>query len=105
MKKLHLLRDDRGAAVVEMAFALPAFVMLLWSMVQLGLVYRANSGLQNALGQGARYASLAQTLDQGVGVLGGRDREDGVTGVQPVLDELGHGVDEKGMIVVKLHRV
>ena len=55
--------------------------------------------------QGARYTSLAQTLDQGVGVLGGRDREDGVTGVQPVLDELGHGVDEKGMIVVKLHRV
>jgi len=61
MKKLHLLRDDRGAAMVEIAFALPAFIVLLWSMVQLGLVYRANSGIQNALGQGARYATLYPT--------------------------------------------
>lgn len=61
MKKLHLLRDDRGAAIVEMAFALPAFIMLLWSMVQLGLVYRANSGIQHALGQGARFATLYPT--------------------------------------------
>ena len=61
MKKLHLLRDDRGAAIVEIAFALPAFVVLLWSMVQMGLVYRANSGIQHALGQGARFATLYPT--------------------------------------------
>ena len=44
-----------------MAFALPAFVVLLWSMVQLGLVYRANSGIQHSLGQGARFATLYPT--------------------------------------------
>ena len=57
----HLLRDARGATVIEMAFALPVFIVLVWSMVQLGLVYRANSGIQHSLGQGARYATLWPT--------------------------------------------
>ena len=61
MKHQKLLRDDSGAAIVEIAFALPAFVLMLWSMVQLGLIYRANSGIQHALGQGARYATLYPT--------------------------------------------
>ena len=31
---------------------------MLWAIVQLGLMYRANSGIQHALGEGARYATL-----------------------------------------------
>jgi hypothetical protein len=41
-----------------MAFALPILVMLLWMMIQLGLVFRAMSGIQHALGEGARAATL-----------------------------------------------
>ena len=54
----RLSRDDRGAAAIEMAFALPAFIILLWMVVQLGLVFRAMSGIQHALGEGARTATL-----------------------------------------------
>jgi hypothetical protein len=53
-----LKRDEDGAAVIEMAFALPILIMLLWMMVQLGLVFRAMSGIQHALGEGARAATL-----------------------------------------------
>jgi Flp pilus assembly protein TadG len=51
-------RNDRGAAAVEMAFALPVLIMMLWAFVQLGEVYWAVAGIQQALGQGARYATL-----------------------------------------------
>jgi Flp pilus assembly protein TadG len=62
MKKLSKLRsDENGAAMIEMAFALPIFLMLIWMVVQLGLIYRANAGIQNALGEGARFATLFPT--------------------------------------------
>lgn len=53
-----LATNDRGAAAIETAFALPILVMLLWMIVQLGLVFRAMSGIQHALGEGARAATL-----------------------------------------------
>ena len=59
MKLLRKIRrDERGAAVIEMAFALPAMVVMMWMIVQLGLVFRAMSGIQHALGEGARFATL-----------------------------------------------
>ena len=56
--RLQLSRDDRGAAAVEMAFALPILIVMLWAFVQLAQVYRAVAGMQQALGEGARYATL-----------------------------------------------
>lgn len=58
MRMESLRRDSRGAAVIEMAFALPAFIIMLWMIVQLGLVFRAMSGIQHALGEGARAATI-----------------------------------------------
>ena len=59
MKQLNRLsRNEDGAAVIEMAFALPILIMLLWMIIQLGLVFRAMSGIQHALGEGARVATL-----------------------------------------------
>ena len=54
----NLCRDRRGAAVVELAFALPALIIMMWVIIQLGLVFRAMSGIQHGLGEGARYATL-----------------------------------------------
>lgn len=51
-------RDEAGVAVIELAFALPVFIVMLWMLVQLGLVFRAVAGIQQALGEGARYATL-----------------------------------------------
>lgn len=53
-----LIRDEKGAAIIEMAFALPVFIVMIWMFVQLAQVYRAMAGIQQALGEGARYATL-----------------------------------------------
>jgi Flp pilus assembly protein TadG len=61
MKKLLLpFRDDRGAAVVEMAIALPLLVLFLWGIFQLGVAFQASAGMQHALGEGARLATVCQ---------------------------------------------
>jgi hypothetical protein len=54
----RLVRDDGGAAAVEMAFAIPILIVMIWAFVQLAQVYRAVAGIQQALGEGARYATL-----------------------------------------------
>jgi Flp pilus assembly protein TadG len=59
--RLPLTADDRGAAAVEMAFTVPIFVVMIWAFVQLAEVYRAVAGMQQALGEGARYATLCLT--------------------------------------------
>ena len=53
-----LRKDNRGAAAIETAIALPVFIMMIWAFVQLAQMYRALAGMQQALGQGARYATL-----------------------------------------------
>ena len=58
MKLGRLIRSERGAAVIEMAFALPALVILIWGVVQLGLMFRAMAGIQHSLGEGARLATI-----------------------------------------------
>ena len=58
MKLRKLSRNEEGAAVIEMAFALPILIALIWMIVQFGLVFRAMSGIQHALGEGARAATL-----------------------------------------------
>lgn len=61
MKQLLLrLRDDRGAAVIEMAIALPVLILFLWGIFQLGVAFQASAGMQHALGEGARFATVCQ---------------------------------------------
>lgn len=56
--RLRLGADQDGAAAIEMAFAIPVLIIMLWAFVQLAEVYRAVAGIQQALGEGARYATL-----------------------------------------------
>lgn len=59
MMKLSLLRrNERGAAAIEMALALPILVSMIYGLFQVGLLYQANAGMQHALGEGARVATL-----------------------------------------------
>lgn len=57
----RLAKDQRGAAAVEMALTVPIFIVMIWALVQLAQVYRAVAGIQQALGEGARYATLCLT--------------------------------------------
>ena len=51
-------RDKRGAAAIEMAFALPILMIFVYGIFQFGVILQANAGMQHALGEGARYATL-----------------------------------------------
>jgi Flp pilus assembly protein TadG len=59
--RLRLAKDQRGAAAVEMAFTIPIFIVMIWAFVQLAEVYRAVAGMQQALGEGSRFATLCYT--------------------------------------------
>jgi Flp pilus assembly protein TadG len=51
-------QNDRGAAAIEFAIAVPILVLLLYGIFQIGLLFQANAGMQHALGEGARLATL-----------------------------------------------
>lgn len=59
MRMVALLkRDERGAAATEMALALPVLITMIYGIFQVGLLYQANAGMQHALGEGARLATI-----------------------------------------------
>ncbi len=59
MNKLKSLwQDVRGAAVIEIAIALPMLILFIYGIFQVGIAFQASAGMQNALGEGARYATL-----------------------------------------------
>jgi Flp pilus assembly protein TadG len=53
-----ITRNQDGVAAIEMAFALPILIVMIWMFVQLAQIYRAMAGIQQALGEGARFATL-----------------------------------------------
>ena len=66
MSVLKLLRRDaEGAAAIEFAIALPVLLVLIYGIFQVGLVFQANAGMQHALGEGARYATLCVPTSTG----------------------------------------
>ena len=50
--------DEQGATTVEMAFALPVLLMFIYGIFQYGVILMAHAGMQHALGEGARYATI-----------------------------------------------
>ena len=58
MKFASIKRNEQGAAAVEMALAAPVLITIIYGIFQVGLLYQANAGMQHALGEGARYATL-----------------------------------------------
>jgi Flp pilus assembly protein TadG len=64
MSPFNLLRrDERGTAVIEIAIVLPVLITFIWGIFQVGILYQANAGMQHALGQGARFATLCLSPD------------------------------------------
>src|SRR5215211_3566124 len=61
MKLRALLRDERGANLVEFAIALPVLVSFIWGILQVGLIFQAQAGVQHALGEAARLATIWPT--------------------------------------------
>jgi len=58
-KFVQILRaDQRGAAAVEFAMAAPIFLVLLFGVMQFGMMFQASNGLQQAVEVGARFATI-----------------------------------------------
>ncbi|HEY0625720.1 MAG TPA: TadE family protein [Allosphingosinicella sp.] len=55
---MSLIKNSRGASALEFALVVPGLVFLLNGIAQLGIVYFANAGLNDALAAGSRYLTL-----------------------------------------------
>ena len=56
-----LLKDERGANAVEFAIAVPILTLMIYGIFTIGMLFQANAGLQHALGEAARYATIYPT--------------------------------------------
>lgn len=57
-RRRSLARDQSGTAIIEFAIALPVLILFIWGIFQVGIALQASAGMQNALGEGARLATL-----------------------------------------------
>jgi len=57
----RLREDSSGSASIEFAVAVPILISLIWGIFQISLLFQAGAGVQNALGQAARYATIYPT--------------------------------------------
>ena len=60
-RRITLCRDESGAASIEMALAVPVLAVFLWGIFQVGIAFQAVAGMNHALGEGARYATIFPT--------------------------------------------
>lgn len=58
---IRLRRNEQGAAALEFAIAVPVLIFLIYGIFRIGLLFEANAGMQHALGEGARLATLFPT--------------------------------------------
>lgn len=61
MRLRSLLRDVRGSAAVEFALSVPVLIVMIWGIFQIAMVLQAQAGVQQALGEGARLATIFDT--------------------------------------------
>jgi Flp pilus assembly protein TadG len=57
----RLWADESGANVIEFAIALPTLTIFIYGIFVIGKLFEANAGMQHALGEAARYATLFPT--------------------------------------------
>jgi Flp pilus assembly protein TadG len=61
MRIASLVRDIRGSAAVEFAVSVPVLIVMIWGIFQVAMVLQAQAGVEQALGEGARYATIFNT--------------------------------------------
>ncbi len=54
----NLLRNQRGASLMEFGLIAPVLMSIIIGASQLGILFFANAGLQHAIGEGARVAMV-----------------------------------------------
>ncbi|HEX2803963.1 MAG TPA: TadE family protein [Sphingomicrobium sp.] len=54
----RIFRDRKGSAAIEFAIAVPVLVSFIVGIIQTSVYLQANAGVQHALGEGARVATI-----------------------------------------------
>jgi Flp pilus assembly protein TadG len=60
MTKLHRIRDDRGQTMTEFALVLPILALLLFGVIQFGILFNNYITLTDAVRSGARKAAVSR---------------------------------------------
>ena len=56
-----LRTDEQGTAVIEMAIAVPVLTLFIYGIFVVGQLFQASAGMQHALGEAARLATIYPT--------------------------------------------
>jgi Flp pilus assembly protein TadG len=64
MRLNRLFRRDDGAAMVEMAFVLPIFLLVVWGIIDFGRLLFVSNSMATAVREGARQAAVVDLTNQ-----------------------------------------
>lgn len=65
MRRLRRRDGERGQGLVEFALVVPLFLLIVFSMLDMGRAIWANDAVDNAAREGARFASVTGGVDYG----------------------------------------
>ena len=74
----RLRRDARGVAAMEFGLVAPGLVLMIVGIAQLGILFMANAGLQQAVEEGARYATIYPSPDSSAIIARVNDKQFGL---------------------------
>jgi Flp pilus assembly protein TadG len=67
MSKRNLIQNQKGQAFVEFAIVLPILLLLVFGIIQFGILFNNYLTLTDAVRAGARQAAVSRTLSDQVG--------------------------------------
>ena len=61
IRRRKIRSDEQGTAVIEMAIAVPVLILFIYGIFVVGQLFQASAGMQHALGEAARLATIYPT--------------------------------------------
>lgn len=89
--QVDLIQNERGASAVEFAVAVPVLLTFIIGIIQLGILFMANAGLQQAVEEGARYATIYPNPNDSAIVARVNDRRFGLDAANVTGPSVTHG--------------
>lgn len=86
-----IVQNERGASAVEFAIAVPVLLILIIGIIQLGILFMANAGLQQAVEEGARFATIFPNPDDSAIIARVNDKRFGLNAANVTGPSVTHG--------------
>jgi Flp pilus assembly protein TadG len=85
------IQNERGASAVEFAIAVPVLLVLIIGIIQLGILFMANAGLQQAVEEGARFATIYPNPNDSAIIARVNDKQFGLNAANVTGPSVTHG--------------